>query len=489
MQVEEIKQDGLVHEFKVTVTANDIDKRIDERLVEVGKTYRIPGFRPGKVPLKILRQKLGKAVMGEVLEKAVNESSAEAFKSKDITPAVQPKIEVKEFDEGKDLEYSINVEVLPKFKLADFKGLKLEKLVAKAEDEQIENALKQIAENNKPTKKIEEKRAAKKGDFAIIDYDGRTADDDVRHDGMKAEGHKLELGGGQFIEGFEEQIIGKKPGESFEVKVKFPENYGADFLSDRDAIFDVTLQEIHETGKAEISDDMAKNLGMEDLEALKKVVAEQLAAEFDNTARMLLKKHLLDFLDENHTFDVPPSMFEMEYKNILDQLELEKQRNPDADQSEISDEEKEDFKRIAERRVRLGLILSEVGKTNSVTVTDADLQRAVIAEAQKYPGQERQVFDYYAKNRNALESLRAPMFEEKVVDFILELAEISEKDATPDEIVAALEGDEDMKEDKSKKKAAAKKSEKKPEGKSEKKDDKPKKSAPPKKKASGSKKK
>lgn len=477
MQVKEIKQDGLVFELEVTVPANDIDKHVDARLSEVGKTYRIPGFRPGKVPMKVLKQRLGKAVMGEVLEKAVNETSVKVFEEKKIRPAMQPKIEVKSFDEGKDLVYTVNVETLPEFKIADFKGLKLEKLVATPKDDQVKDALEKIAENNRGTAKVESDRKSKDGDTLLMDFAGRTADDNEAHPGMQGEGHKLKLGSGQFIPGFEEKLIGYKAGEKVEVKVTFPEQYHAD-LAGRDAIFDVTIHEIHEDAESKVDDELAKNLGMEDLKALKKIISEQLSAEFDQTARMLLKKKLLDFLDEEHKFDIPPTMLNMEHENILQQLEMERKSDPEA--AELTDAEKEEYKDIAERRVRLGLILSEIGHKNNISVADSELQRAVITEAQKYPGQERAVFDYYAKNRQALESLRAPLFEEKVVDFILELAEIKETEATPDEIMAALEADEDMtdkpkekkkatskakKEDKSsdeapKKKAAAKKDEK-----------------------------
>ncbi|MCB1532437.1 MAG: trigger factor [Alphaproteobacteria bacterium] len=454
MQVKELKAEGLTHEMEITIAAKEIDAATDQKIAEIAKTIRQPGFRPGKVPLKIVKQKYGNAILGEVLEKIVNETSAKVMKDKKLEPAIQPKIEVKskDFGQGNDLVYSMNVEVLPKFEITDLKGLKLQKLVAKPDAKSVDEALERIAANNTSTKKVETKRGAKEGDTIVFDFDGRTADDDVHHDGMKSEGFRLRLGSGQFIPGFEDQLIGLKVGESKDVKVAFPENYGATELAGRDAIFECKLHEIHEPAEAKIDDDFAKSLGLDDVKALKTAVEEQLQNELDFNSRLVLKKNLLDVLDEKHKFDVPPTMLEIEHKNILDQIELDRQRNPDADKEELSDKEKAEFKDIADRRVRLGLILSAIGRDNKLTVADQELQRAVITEAQKYPGQEKEVFDYYSKNPQALESLRAPIFEEKVVDYIVELAEVKEKEISPEELMKAL--DEDEAEEKPKRKSS-----------------------------------
>ncbi|MFK7840277.1 MAG: trigger factor [Bdellovibrionales bacterium] len=480
MKVKELKSEGLTHELEITVPANDIDARLDVKLQEVGKTVRIPGFRPGKVPLKMLKERYGKAILGEVLEAAVNETSSEAMDKQKIKPAMQPKIEVKskDFGDGNDLVYTLAVDVLPDFKVADFKKAKLTKPVAKAVDADIEDALKRIAANNVGTKKIEGDRKTKDGDTVLMDFDGRTADDDVHHDGMKSEGFKLKLGSGQFIPGFEEQLVGKKAGDDVAVKVSFPEQYQAAELAGREAIFDVKIHEIHEETEAQIDEDFAKTLGMDSVDALKKAVGEQLENEYEGQSRMALKKDLLDFLDDAHDFEIPPTMLEMENQNILDQIKLDRQRNGESE--DLTKAEEKEFKEIAERRVRLGLILSQVGTDQNITVADPELQQAVIREAQKYPGQEKEVFDYYSKNRNAVESLRAPLFEDKVVDYILELADVSEKEVTADVLANILEEDDDAsdkkeakKEEKPKKKAAPKKSaaKKKPEDK-EKSDDK-----------------
>ncbi len=473
MKVKEIKSEGLFHELEITIPANDIDARVEAKLIEAGKTIRMPGFRAGKVPLAMLKKRYGNAIMGEVLEAAVNETSQQALQDKKLKPAMQPKIEVKskDFGSGNDLVYTVEVETLPEIKITDFKGVKLEKPVAKPTDDDIHMALERIAENNKPLVTVEAKRGAKDGDIVVIDFDGRTADDNVHQDGMKAEGHQLRLGSGQFIPGFEDQLIGKKAGETVEVKVGFPENYGAKELAGRDAIFDVTIHEIKEQGEAKIDDAFAKSLGMEDLKALKAAISEQLSKEFEVTSRMNLKKLVLDMLDEKHKFEVPPKMLQMEHDNILHQLQHERQRN--GDESELSKAEEKEYKDIAARRVRLGIVLAEIGSANKISVGDQEMQRAVIAEAQKFPGQEREVFDYYAKNRDAMESLRAPVYEDKVIDYILELVDVKEKEVSVEELHMLLEDDEP---EKKPKKAAAKKDD----------SDKPaaKKKAPAKKKAS-----
>lgn len=438
MQVKELKKDGLKHEMEVTLSANDIDQRVETRLQEVSKTIKMPGFRAGKVPLKMMKQKYGKAIMGEVLEIAVNETSSKILKDKGLKPALQPKIEVKSFDEGKDLVFSMAVEVLPDFEIKDFKGLKLQRLVSKPDDKSVNEALTKIASNNKGSTPVE--RAAKKGDTVVIDFHGRTADDNVAHDGMHMHGHRLELGSGSFIPGFEDQLIGAKTGSKVEVKVSFPKDYGATELAGRDAIFDVDVKEVREPSEAKVGDDFAKSLGLEDLKSLQEAVREQLQKEYDHHSRLYLKKGLMDSLDNEYDFAIPEGMLTMEYDNIIQQVERDPSREKD---SKLTDEEKDEYKEIADRRVRLGLILSQIGTQNKITVSDAELQRAVIQQAQQFRGQEREVFDFYSKNRNALESLRAPLFEEKVVDFIIALADIKDKDVTGDELLNAIESEEE----------------------------------------------
>jgi len=482
MKVKELKSEGLNHEFEITVPANDIDARVEAKLVEVGQTVALPGFRQGKVPMNILKQKYGNAIMGEVLEAAVNEISAKTMDDKKIKPAMQPKIEVKSFDAGKDLVFTMAVETLPEIKIKDVKGVKFDKPVADVAQTEVDDALKRIAENNTVTQPIEGKRATKEGDTVVMDFDGRTADDNVKQPGMAAEGHNLKLGSGQFIPGFEDQLIGKKAGDEIEVKVQFPENYGAAELAGREAIFDVKIHEIREEAEAKIDDEFAKTLGMDDVKALEAAVKEQMEKELEQHSRLKLKKNLLDFLDAEHDFKAPQGMLDAEFENILHQVQHQNGAQSCDDHADVSDEEKEELRVIADRRVRLGLILSEIGQGQNITVADAELQKAVITEAQKYPGQEKDVFDYYSKNRDAIESLRGPLFEDKVVDYLLELADVKDVKVSVEELTADPDA-EDAKP--AKKKAAAKK---KPAAKKDA-DEKPaaKKKAAPKKKAAAKK--
>ncbi|QQG37399.1 MAG: trigger factor [Micavibrio aeruginosavorus] len=427
MQAKELKREDLIIQYEVTVSAQDIDRHVDDRLKEVGKTMKMAGFRPGKVPLDILKKRYGKAVMGEVLEMAVNEASAKVIQDNNLRPALQPKIEVKEFDDGKDLVYTMAIELLPDFKVMDLKSIKVEKPVAKVEKKTVDETLERIAKSNRETEAVTEDRATKKGDILLIDFHGRTAKDNKPHPGMHAHDAQLELGSGQFIPGFEDQLVGKKVGDKVEVKVTFPEAYHAAELAGQDAIFDTEIKSILQAKATEINDDFAKKLGLDSEKALREIIEKQVQTEYDGLSRQKVKRALLDALDDAHDFEIPAGMKDMEYQNILMQVKMERQSELVDGELKLSGEEEEELHAIAERRVRLGLVLSEVGRANNVQITDQEMQRAVIAEAQRYPGQEAQVFEYYRKNRQALEALRAPVFEDKVVDFILELATVTDK--------------------------------------------------------------
>lgn len=442
MQVKEVKHSGLNYELEVTVTAKDIDTHVDRRLQEVGKTLRLPGFRPGKVPMNILKKRYGRAVMGEVLELAVNDSTAKVLKDKNLRPATQPKIEVKEFDEGKDLKYTLNVEVLPEFKVMSLKDIKAEKPVAKPEKKSIDEALERIASQNRETEVVTEARPTKKGDIVVIDFHGRTKDDNKEHQGMHGHGHELELGGGQFIPGFEDQLIGKKAGDKVAVEVSFPKPYHSAELEGRDAIFDTEIKEIRVAKPAVIDDAFAKRLGFEGEAKLREAVEQQMQKEYDQLSRLKLKRSLLDALDEGHEFEVPQGMLDMEFDSILRQIKMERQAADKNDEVKLEKDEEDELKAIAERRVRLGMVLSEIGRTNNIQVLDQELQAAVIREAQRYPGQEAQVFEFYRKNRQALESLRAPVFEDKVIDFIVELADVKDKPVSVEDLTAEDEDEE-----------------------------------------------
>lgn len=436
MQVKELKNEGLNRELEVIVTAKDIDAHIDERLREVGKTLKVPGFRPGKVPMNILKQRYGKAVLGEVLEIAVNKSTRDALEQQGIRPAYQPKIEVKEFDEGKDLKFTMQVETLPEVKVMDLKGIKVEKPVTKPTEKAIDEAIERIASQARDTEVVAEDRASKKGDILVINFVGRTADDNKEHPGMAAEGSQLELGSGQFIPGFEDQLTGQKKGAKIDVKVTFPTPYHSKELEGRDAIFATEIVEIRQPVAAKIDDEFAKKFGMDNVAALRKAIAEQMESEYAQFSRMRVKRALLDVLDDGHSFEMPQGMLDLEFQNIRQQVVMERQAEVKDGKLDLSAEEDEELQAIAERRVRLGMILSEIGRNNNIQITNQELQRAVIAEAQKYPGQEAAVFEYFRKNPQAIDALRAPVFEDKVVDFVLELATVTEKEVSLDDLTA-----------------------------------------------------
>lgn len=440
MQITQTKKENLMHAYTVKMTASEIDEKINEKLQEIGKTASLPGFRPGKVPLTLLKSKYGQAVMGEVLESAVNDSTLKAINENELRPAMRPKIEVKNFDEKVGLEYTMEIELLPEIKIMDFTSLKLEKLQAKPDKKAVHDALDRIAGVNKTSEKVEENRAAKLGDIVVIDFDGSVNGE--RQPGMKGEAFPLELGSKSFIDTFEDQLVGAKVGDHKSVKVTFPADYGKKELQGAKAVFEVDVKELRAPVKAKIDEDFAKAMGFENLAKLEEVIEQQMQKEYDQVARMNLKRHLLDALDEAHNFAVPAGMVEAEYQGIMHQLNHDHSdpnhvHGPDCDHG--TPEEKEEYHGIAERRVKLGLVLAEVGRINKIEVTNQELQQAVIMEARRYPGKEKQVFEFYQKNRNALEGLKAPLYEDKVVDFVLERSNIETRHVTIEELTKAAE--------------------------------------------------
>jgi len=456
MQVTETKTEGLLHEFNIVISAAEIEENVTSRLTELSKTARLPGFRPGKVPVSLLRKQYGPSVMGEVLEKTVNESSQSALNERELNPAVQPKIEITKFDEGADLEYTMAVEVLPSIEPMDFSKLKLERMVVKTDEEEVTKTLERLASAHKSSEPLKTKRKSKSGDIAIIDFVGKV--DGEEFAGGKAEGYSLELGSGSFIPGFEDQLTGAKAGDHVEVKVQFPEEYGAEELAGKDAVFEVDVKELHEAVPAPIDDELAKKMGLEGLDQLKASISEEQERELKEVSRQHLKRELLDILDDSHSFDIPQGLVDNEIDNIWNQYQQQMAHakehghdmGEDADKSE--EEIKEEYREISERRVRLGLLLAEVGKVNNIQVSQDDINRGMMDEARRYPGQEQQVLEYFRSNPDAVQSLTAPILEEKVVDFIVELAKVSDKEVTADELLKEPEEKKPAK-----KKAAAKK--------------------------------
>ena len=526
MNVTETSTEGLKRELKITVPAGELEDQITRRLGELGRSIRIPGFRPGKVPLNLLRKRYGPAVRHEVLESTLQGSSAEAIREKNLRPALPPKVEIVSAAEGADLEYTMSLEVLPDMPAPEFSGLGLEKLSVEVPDEEIDRAVERMAEQQRKTEPVE--RPAEKGDVVLVDFVGRIGD--TEFPGGKGENVSIELGTGQFIPGFEDQLVGAKAGEDRTVKVAFPADYGVPDLAGKDATFEVKVQEVKQKLPAAIDDSLAEAVGLENLAELRQEIRQRMQRDYDSIARQRLKRLLLDKLAEKYDFAVPPGMVEMEFEQIWSQYQGEKaarkataerqvgdaeagrageapldagaviapeetalegasDRSPGAEaahphpdtqepashhamphpgsteepldaaaviapeetalegasdtepaaaaEDEEDDKAKEEYRRIAERRVRLGLLLAEVGRSNNITVSQEELNQALTQEARRHPGYERQVIDYYRNNPDAINNLRAPIFEEKVVDFIVELAKPEERKVTPQELFSA----------------------------------------------------
>jgi len=451
MQVTEIKNEGLRREFKVVVPAADIEKQLSNRLEQLGREVRLAGFRPGKVPVAVLRQRYAASVMGEVLERTVAESSNTAIRERSLQPAGQPKIEVTAFDEGRDLEYTMAIDVLPKFEPMDFSTLKLERFKVDVDDKALDQALAELAGRHKRYAAPAEPRPAKNGDQLIIDFSGTL--NDVAFDGGTAKDFTIVLGDSGFVPGFEENLVGRKPGDHVEFALKFPDDYGAKNLAGKTTKFTVDIKDVNEQVPVAVDDQLAKDLGLDDLAALRKAVSEDLEKRYSVVSRMRLKRALLDALAEAHDFELPAGLVDNELEAIWSQYESEQahdhehhdhahdhdHHDHDHGPQKMTDEERAEARaearEVAERRVRLGLLLGEVGRRNNVTVTPEELTRAIYTEASRYPGQEKQVVEYFKKTSAALASLRAPIFEDKVVDFILEVTKINERKATAEELM------------------------------------------------------
>lgn len=437
MQVTETLAEGLKRQFKVAVPAADVAGHVEAKLADVQKTVKLPGFRPGKVPLSLVRQRFLPSIMGEVLEAAVNDASVKLLADKGLRPALQPKVEVKNFGAEEGLEFEMTVEILPEITPVDMSKLELERPTATVGDAEIEKALDRLKEGYKQTKPVAKARAAKTGDTAVINFLGKV--DGVAFEGGAGEGFHLELGSGTFIPGFEEGVTGMKPGAEKDVEVTFPENYGAANLAGKAAVFTVTLTELREKAPVEVDETFLKAFGMETEEALREALKGQVEREFAVAARQKVKRVLLDKLDETHSFDVPPTLAEAEFKSIWAQYEASKQAGEEdpALAGKSEDEVKAEYQRIADRRVRLGLLLAEVGRAQTVEVTEQEVRMAIFDVARRYPGQERQVIEFYSKNPDAMASLRAPIFEDKVVDYILGVAKITDKTVSAEELFEA----------------------------------------------------
>ena len=453
MQVKELSAEGLKRAYEVVVDATEIEQRVDKRLDELKKTIKVPGFRPGKVPVTLLKKQYGRSVMGEVLEQAVNDGSQQAINDNELKPALRPKIEVKSFEDGKDLEFSMELEVLPDVPKVDLKGIELTRLKAEVTDEALGEALGNFSKRFQEYEPPAKARKSKDGDRLTIDFVGKVGDE--AFEGGTADDFPLVLGSGSFIPGFEDQLIGKKVDDEVEVKVTFPAEYGAENLAGKDAVFEVKVKEIAEPKEVELTDDLAKGQGFDDVEALKTALRESMENDYGNASRARVKRSLLDHFADEVKFEVPAGMVDLEFEAVWKQIEEELKKNPDqTDKSE--DELKAEYKDIAERRVRLGLILSEIGQANELQVEQAELNQAMMEQIRRFPGQEKQVFEYFQKNPQAVEQLRAPIYEDKVVDFVLEMAKVEDKSVSVEELMKDPDEEEAEGEPKTKGKTEAK---------------------------------
>lgn len=436
MQVTDTLNEGLKRGFTITIPAAELAEKRDARLKEVAANLTLPGFRPGKVPVSLARQRHGEAVRAEVLEQAVSESLRSALEERGLRPAGQPQVELVsgQEDDGKDLEFKVETEILPEITVPDLSDLSLTRLKAVASDEAVDKILADVAKRQRSFETIEEVRPAVKGDVVSVDFVGKR--DGVPFDGGTAQDVNVEIGGEGFIPGFAEQIEGMKPGEEKQITVTFPENYGAEELAGKEATFDITVKELKKPVDAPIDDELAKQLGFETLEQLRDLVRKQVEGEYDQLSRLRIKRDLLDALATKTDFQAPQGMVDAEFQQIWQRVEADRKAGQldDEDKDKDADTLRADYRKIAERRVKLGLLLAEIGRKNAITVTQDELGRAMRAEAMRYPGQEKEVFTFFQNNPQAIESLRGPIFENKVVDYLIELAKVEDKEVTPEEL-------------------------------------------------------
>ena len=450
MQVTETLAEGLKHEFKISVPASDLDAKADAKLVDLKDKVKLNGFRPGKVPVSHLKKVYGRSVMAETIDQTIRDTNTQIFTDRGFRLATEPKItmpteqkEVEELLAGKtDLTYTVAIEVVPTIQLADFKTFTVEKPVVEVSDADVDDAIKRIADQNRPYAAKAEGAKAETGDRVTVSFKGSI--DGVPFDGGTGEGIQVVIGAGQFIPGFEEQLAGIAAGETRTLKVPFPKNYANEKLAGQPAEFETTATLIEAPGETAIDDEFAKTLGLESLDKLKEAARARLVAEFAGATRQRVKRALLDRLDDSHKFEAPPSLIEEEFNLMWNSIkaEMESSGKTFADENTTEEAAKEEYRKIADRRVRLGLVLSEIGEKNKITVTEDEVGRAVIERARQMPGREKEVWDYYRNNANALAQLRAPIYEDKVVDFILELASVTEKKVSREDL---FKEDEDEK--------------------------------------------
>lgn len=441
MQVNETLNEGLKRQIEVVIPKDDMIAQRNERLADMKDKVRINGFRPGKVPISHVTKLYGKSVMAELVNETIDSQTKSVLSDRNEKAAQAPKIsmtedeaEAEEILQGnKDFQFDISYEVIPPFDVADFSQIEIEKPVVEVADSQVEEQVERIAAGN-ATYETRKGKAAE-GDRVTMDYLGKI--DGEPFEGGKDEGANIVLGSNTFIPGFEDQLIGTKAGDEKDVKVTFPEDYQASHLAGKEAVFEVKVHEVAKPNKVEIDDEFAKTLGLDSADKLREVVREQISGQYDGQSRQKVKRQLLDKLDALHSFELPEGMVEQEFNNIWQQItkDLEEAGKTFEDEDTTEEKAREDYRKLAERRVRLGLVLAEIGEKAEIEVTEEELQRALYEQVRQYPGQEQQIYDFFRQNPDAVGSLRAPIFEEKVVDHILEQAKVTEKTVTEEELM------------------------------------------------------
>ncbi len=443
MQVTETLKDGLKRGYEITLTAAELDAKVVEKLAEAQPDIEMKGFRKGKVPMALLRKQFGPRVLGEAMQEAVDGAMSQHFETTGDRPALQPEVKMTNaaWKEGDDVVVALNYEALPDIPEVDLSGITLDKMVVTADDVSVDEALASLAATAQSFADKGDGATAEDGDQVVIDFVGKI--DGEPFDGGAADDYPLKLGSNSFIPGFEDQLVGVKAGDEKAVTVSFPADYQAPHLAGKDAVFDCTVKAVKSAAPAAIDDELAKKFGAESLDALKGQIRTRLEAEYAGAARSVMKRRLLDALDERVSFDLPPTLVDAETKQIAHQLWHEE--NPDVhghDHPEITPTD--EHMKLGERRVRLGLFLADLGQKNAIQVSDAEMTQAVMAQARQYPGQERQFFEFIQQNQQMQQQIRAPLFEDKVVDYIFELATVTETNATKDELQKAVEALEDL---------------------------------------------
>jgi trigger factor len=444
MQTVETLNEGLKRAYTLNIPAADILARVDAEVKQVAPTIRMPGFRPGKVPANLIKKMHGPALEREALQNAVNDGVQTLIADQKLRPAMQPTVELgPDYEPGKDAEVKVSLEVLPEIPAPQIDGLTLERLTVEASDEAVDAQVERLASSQKQYEDAPEGHAAEQGDLVVMDFVGKV--DGEEFEGGSGKDMSVEIGSGRLIPGFEDQLVGVKVGEERTLNVTFPDDYGADNLQGKAATFDVVVSQVRRPKETAIDDEFAKMLGLENLEQLRGLFRDQVSQELNNLTRTHMKRKLLDQLAASHEFEVPPSMVEAEFQQIWRQLgqEASQEADPEAARAEM-EKDREDYLRIAERRVRLGLLLSEIGQNNGVEVSQQEMSRLIAQAAQQYGPKDRERFmQYVQQDPMAAAQLRAPLYEDKVVDFLFEKAEITDRAVTREELEAAIEAEDD----------------------------------------------